>query len=844
MDFSVSSLQSLEAAIHELGSSAKNGLSQAEVEQRQKQYGPNQIKARSIFWWQILARQFSSSLIYLLLVAAGLAFLLKESLNGTMILFFVGINSLLGFYQEYHSERTAQLLQRYLVSKIRVRRDGKEIMVDETSLVPGDIVILQAGDIVPADVRFLTCQNLMIDESILTGEAFPVKKSASALPREAKAIQEAENIGFSGTTLVGGRAEGLIIATGRKTMIGGVAKLTLETERESGFEKAIRQLSRFIFYLVLITLLLMFLFHLLVKPQSTSLAELLLFSIALAVSVIPEALPVVITFSLSRGALRLAKNKVAVKRLSAVEDLGSIEVLCADKTGTLTENNLEVASVAGDRPQEVLFSANLAGFIFAGQEEPSLNAFDKALWQKGKIHQRSIFDEYQPVDQIPFDPQRRRDTVLVKHGQQYELVVRGAPELMMSFSRNLSQQKKQKLNQWLVKEGKEGHRVLGIARMVGIKNKNYDLAKDNKDLTFLGLISFMDPIKKTTLAAVEKAQQLGIEIKILTGDRQEVAGAVAMQVGLIKSPEAIMTGEEFDLLSPVQQKKAVHQFQVFARVTPQQKFEIIQQLQKDKEVGFLGEGVNDAPALKVANVAIAVQGASDIAREAADIILLKKSLAVIIAGVKEGREVFANTNKYIKTTLASNFGNFFAISIASFLLDYLPLLPLQILLLNLLSDFPMIAIATDNVSAEELLRPKKYQMKELGFMTMTIGAVSTIFDFIIFAFFVRFGAGVLRTNWLIGSILTELVLIFSLRTRFFALTAKRPSLLLSLLSAGAVIMTFFLPFTSFGQRVFDFIPPLPSYLGAILVIVLFYFVTTESIKLLYYRLLSSTRMTP
>jgi Mg2+-importing ATPase len=839
MDFSTYTIKSPEEALEELTSSQKNGLSQREVEQRQKQYGSNLIQARIIHWWQILIRQFSSSFVYLLLVAATLAFLLREYLDGSMILLFVGINALLGFYQEYRSEQTVRLLKKYLLLKVRVRRDGQETLIDGLTLVPGDIVILQVGDIIPADVRLLTTQNLLVDESVLTGESFPVKKKEAALHQKIEAVHKAENIGFSGTTVVEGKAEGIVVATGKKTIIGGVTKLTLETERESSFEKAIRQLSRLILFLVLITLTLVFLSHLFIKSSSISVFELLLFSIALAVSVIPEALPVVMTFSLSRGALRLAKNKVVVKRLSAIEDLGSIEVLCADKTGTLTENSLSVASIYGDQTEACLFYANLAGYVLADQKEPSTNAFDKAIWQKTDPQQREALTQYNKVSEIPFDSQRRRDTVLVEHGQGYELVVRGAPEVLMGFAENLNQQQKQKLNHWIVKEGEEGRRVLGIAKLTGIKSKNYKLNQDDKNLTFLGLISFMDPIKKTTLDAVKKAQQLGIEIKILTGDRKEVAGAVAMEVGLIQSPKAVITGEAFNKLSPAAQVKAVHQYQVFARVTPQQKYNIIQLLEKDKEVGFLGEGINDAPALKAANVALVVQGAADIAREAADIVLLKKSLAVIIDGVKEGREVFANTIKYIKTTLASNFGNFYAIAIASLLIDYLPLLPLQILLLNLLSDFPMIAIATDNVSPEDLLQPKKYQIKDLGIVSMLLGAISSVFDFLFFWLFVRYGPDVLRTNWFIGSVLTELILIFSLRTRFFSFKAKRPSFSLFSLAVGAALITIILAFTDFGQRVFSFLPPSPRQLGIILFIVLLYFATTESAKLLYYRIANS-----
>lgn len=366
--------------------------------------------------------------------------------------------------------------------------------------------------------------------------------------------------------------------------------------------------------------------------------------------------------------------------------------------------------------------------------------------------------------------------------------------------------------------------------------KQYAVKDEEKNLTLVGLLSFVDPIKPSAKKAVEQAEKLGVKIKILTGDSQEVAGAVAYQIGLIKKTTDVITGEILDNLPDEEKTLAVEKNSVFARVSPDQKYNIIKLLQENNEVGFLGEGINDAPALKIANVGLVVDSASDIARESTDIILLKKSLEVIIDGIKEGRKVFANTIKYIKATLASNFGNFFAVATASLLIDYLPMLPLQILLLNLLSDFPMIAIATDNVDSQELQKPKSYNLKEIAFLATVLGIVSTVFDFIFFAMFYRIGPAVLQTNWFIGSILTELILLFSIRTKFIFFKAKPPSRILYWLSGLAILVTVILPFTGFGQTVFKFTRPQANQLWLIFGLVICYFIITEIVKHFYYRL--------
>lgn len=814
---------------------SKRGLSQAEILQKQKKYGRNEIEMRQVRWWGILLRQFSSSFIYLLVGAMVLNFFLRQFLDGSMILLFIIINAALGFYQEYRSEQSLKILKKYIIHESRARRSGKEEIIDSRFLVPGDIIIVESGDIIPADIRFFREHNLMVDESILTGETAPIKKTVAEMGKEAKEIYQACNMGFSGTTVVGGTGEGIVIATGKNMVIGEVANLTVETERESGFEKGIKKLSSFVLRLILVTLLFVFLANIFIKGDSTDAMELIIFSIALAVSVIPEALPIVTTFSLSHGALKLAKNKVVVRRLSAIEDLGSIEVLCTDKTGTLTENELAVSNIYSKDPQKTLLYAALAFSILERKLKKLTNAFDLAIIQKISLADKKTLDLYKRISEIPFDPERRRNSILISREEYYELVVRGAYERIVPFSINVDGGEKKEIADWAAEEGKRGHRVIAVAKKEISDKSGYAVSEEENNLEFIGLISFVDPIKKTTKAAVDKAKKLGVDVKILTGDSAEVAGAVGYQIGLVDSPEKVITGEELEKMSFRKQREAVKEYAIFARISPRQKYNIIQLLQEEKEVGFLGEGINDAPALKIANVGLVVQGAADVSREAADIVLMKKSLEVIIDGIKEGRTTFINTIKYIKVTLASNFGNFYAVAVASLIIDFLPMLPLQILLVNLLSDLPMVTIATDNIDEKELVRPKSYDIKEIALLATILGVVSSVFDFVVFSLFYKISPAVLQTNWFMASILTELFFLFSLRTKMAFFKAKRPSGPMFFLSLLAVAITIALPFTRFGQDVFQFVKPSGSHLFLILSIVVVYFAVTESVKLIYYR---------
>lgn len=828
MYFSAFTTKSSDKILQELNSS-EGGLSTAEVTKRQQTSGSNELVGHSTHWYDVLLRQFTSPFLYLLIGASLTSFLLGQLLDGSMILLFVGINALFGFYQEYRSEKTPKLLKQYVVAKTKVYRDGKEAVVESASLVPGDIVLLQPGDIVPADIRLVRAESLLVDESILTGESVAINKIAESLPAETHEIYQALNCCFSGTAIVSGEGKGVVIMTGKNTVMGTITTLTVETHHKSSFEKSLGQLSNFILKLISITLVAIVVINILLKGADAHLPTLLIFAIALAISVIPEALPVVTTFSFSQGALRLAKNKVIVKRLSAIEDLGSIEILCTDKTGTITENKLSIHAYYPSK-NGTLLAAGLA----VNPENNLSDSFDRATFDALSPHEKELIQGYTVLHEIPFDPKRKYNSILIKNKKTIELVVRGAAERVLALCKNPEKVKTQELMSWIENEGKQGRRVLAIARKTfATQPKNILTAE--KDLVFVGLISFLDPLKPTAHQAILHANKLGVQVKILTGDSREVAGNVAFQTGLIKNPNDVMLGDEFELLSIQHKHEAVMRYHVFARVSPEQKHAIIQLLQEKHEVGFLGEGINDAPALKTANVGIVVQSASDIARETADIVLLNKSLDVIIDGIREGRKIFGNTVKYIKATLASNFGNFYTVSISSLFISFLPLLPLQILLINLLTDFPMIAVATDNVDADELRRPHNYDIKEIALFSTVMGIVSSFFDFIFFVLFYKISPQVLQTNWFIGSILTELVFLFAIRTHLSIFKAVKPSLTLIFLSLAAFVVAIILPFTIFGQKVFEFITPTLHDISTILVITLAYFVTTECVKVLYYK---------
>src|SRR3989344_7135415 len=574
--------------------------------------------------------------------------------------------------------------------------------------MPGDIVLLEAGDIVPADLRVIKAHNFLADESVLTVESAPILKHSEKLLKEEKDIFKAKNILFAWTSVASGKAKATVVATGKDTFVGDIVKIVSGEDKKSAYEKNILYFCRLILRIVSVTIILVFLANIALKGLSDFM-ELLLFSVALIVSILPEALPAVVTFALSRGSLKMARENVVVKRLSAIEDLGNIEILCTDKTGTLTQNKLSLEKIVSQNKEKSMV------YVLAGADEPgkssnNVNYFDAAISQRSDYKIVQEIKKLKIVRELPFDSFRMRSSIVAqnKNGKKI-LITKGAPEVILKrCSTFLGNQKRNEIKEAIVREGQDGKRVIVVAYK-NITKENIS-SQDEKVLTFLGYFVFEDALRSSAQEAVRLAKKLGVQVKIITGDAPEVAGFVAHKVGLATSPHDVILGQDLEKMHQEEFNNNCQDHAVFARVSPQIKYRIIKSLQKEYEVGFLGEGINDVPALKIANVGVVVSGATDIAREAADVVLLQKDLRVIINGIKDGRSIFSNINKYIRSTLVSNFGNFYSVAAISLFVPFLPMLPVQILLANLLTDFPLVSIVTDSVDTQELSKPKMYQL--------------------------------------------------------------------------------------------------------------------------------------
>jgi Mg2+-importing ATPase len=833
--FSFYTTLSVEEVLSDLQSSL-SGLSESVVAQRLQEFGPNEIKEVDITWWQILKGQLLSPFMCVFFVI-GLAYLLTGQAAESVIIFIIIlVNVSIGFFQEYRSNSSMQLLKKCLMSQVTVKRDNKEINVALNQLVPGDIIILYAGDIVPADCRFIEVDNIAIDESSMTGESIAVAKSSDAMSEAVTDMYRAENMGFTGTVVTQGKGIGVVIATGSSTALGTIAALTNKTVTKSTLEKGSVSIARLTLYLVFFSLLIIALIHIVMDKGQLNYIDLFLFAAALAVTAIPEGLPMVITFCLSQGAATLKKNNVIVKRLSAIGDLGSIEVFCTDKTGTLTENALSVETMYGQNDDATLIYAILSSPAQTASKESATKGFDLALQKKLTDEHAIQLAQHNVVKESPFTPQKRQCMALVHKDGVHTLIAKGSPEIIIEKCAFLNEQEKNTIHSWIETEESKGNRILAIAtkNIASYNAETYDIETDDHGYETIGLIAFKDPLKSTALATVKKAESLGIQIKILSGDSKNVCFTIAKQLGLETDPNNVVLGSDFEKATEEEKTFLAHNRSVFARVNPEQKYAIISHLQKKYSVGYMGDGINDAPALKIAHVSFAVNDAAPVAREAAEIILLRKSLSSVILGIEEGRKTIVNTLKYTKMTNAPSFGHFYALAVASLLLNYPPMLPMQLLFLNLLTDLPMIAISTDNVSYEEVQKPLTYDMTDAAILIMMFGCIMFIADMTIFLVFRSHFPETLQTSWFITSTISEVVFIFLFRTQLLFFRAQRPSALLSGLSCAVILTAIVLPFTSVGHSIFMFTTPKWEHAPWLIGVVLFNLVIAEGVKLTYY----------
>jgi len=809
------------------------GLSRQDAKQRLSEYGANSLKQKhKSSAWMLLLNQFKSPIILILIFAAVLSIFLRDAADATIILAIVLISGLLGFWQERGASNAVEKLLALVQVKATVLRDGQSQEIPNEEVVPGDIVLLCAGKNIPGDCLVLESKDLSVDEAALTGETYPVDKLSGVLPAETGLAKRTNSL-YMGTNVISGTASSVVVHTGKETEFGKVSERLKLRPSETEFE---RGLSKFGYFLMEVTLILVVLIFVANVYLHRPVLESFMFSLALAVGLTPQLLPAIVSVNLARGAKKMAKKQVIVKRLPAIENFGSMNVFCTDKTGTLTEGEVKIHSavdVEGKESDRVLLYA----YLNAASESGYVNAIDAA------IRQYKTFDisGYQKLDEVPYDFNRKRLSILFKTENTHLIITKGALKNILDVCSTVEMaegktipiaDQRQKLHQQAEDLGSKGFRALGVA----YRDFNQDsFSKDDEtNMTFIGYLALFDPPKAGIADTLKELQLLGITPKMITGDSKAVAMSIIQQVGL-PEPKAL-TGSELEKLSDEALMQRVQQTNVFAEVEPNQKERIIIALKKaGNVVGYLGDGINDASALHAADVGISVESAVDVAKEAADIVLMAKDLNVLIEGVKEGRITFANTLKYIFMATSANFGNMFSMAGISLFLPFLPLLPSQILLTNLLTDFPELTIATDRVDKELTNKPRRMDIKFIRNFMIVFGFLSSIFDYL------TFGALLLllhaqpeqfRTGWFLESVISASLVVLVIRTRQSILNSKPGKYLLTA-TLATIAVTIIIPWTPLATLLGFQALPL-SFVLVLGAIVAFYIIAAESVKHIFY----------
>jgi P-type Mg2+ transporter len=808
--------------------SRRTGLKGSEAAERLRDNTPLRTKKES-GTIPLLLNQFNSPIILILLFAAVLSFFLSDATDALIIFIIILISGFLGFWQERRATNAVAKLLKLVQIKADVLRDGTQVEVPAEDVVPGDIVVLSAGDSIPGDCVVLESKDLFVDESTLTGESYPAAKNPGIVGVDAP-VSKRVNALFMGTHVVNGKATALVVNTGRQTEFGKISE-HLETREQTEFEKGVKKFGYLLMKITIAMILVIFTINFFMQKN---LLQSFIFALALAVGLTPQLLPTIISINLAHGARYMAKHKVIVKRLASIENFGNMNILCCDKTGTLTEGVVQVDSaidVNGEDSEKVLLYA----YINASYETGFRNPIDHAI----RNHREFDIAGYRKLDEIPYDFERKRLSILVEKNGEKLLITKGSVKSILSactkvevdgvlddislFSVNIMKRYEDLSSR--------GFRILAVACRK-INTLSVDVENES-EMTFIGFIILFDPPKKGVIHAIGDLERMGIKLKIITGDNPLVTCDLIKQAG-VKNPK-VLTGKEIQEMDDDELAEKANKTDVFAEVEPRQKERVIRALRRTNVVGYMGDGINDAPALHAADVGISVDDGVDVAKGAADIVLLEKDLNVLVQGVRQGRRTFANTMKYIFISTSANFGNMFSMAGLSLFLPFLPLLPKQILFTNLMTDVPEMTIATDSVDREMLEKPQKWDIQSIGNFMIMFGMLSSIFDYITFGvlFFVLGShVEIFRTGWVIESILSAACIVLIIRSRrpFFK---SKPGKYLVAATAFACLTAIAITY-SFINYIFGFGPPPISVIAVVLLIVLFYAVLAEAMKHIFY----------
>jgi P-type Mg2+ transporter len=836
------------STVFEQLNTSPSGLTAGEVETRLESFGPNEMaREKHQTWYMRLWDNVKNPLVILLVVLGVISYLTEDVRATIMIFLMVVLGIVLRYFQEQRADKAAEELKAMVSTTATVVRDGVRREIPLKDLVPGDIVLLSAGDMVPADVRVFSAKDLFLNQAALTGESMPVEKTPSLPAESVKNPLEMPNICFMGSNVESGTGTAVVIQTGSQTYFGSLASSITGQRQLTSFDKGINQFTVLMISFMAVMVPLVFLFNGLSKHNWL---EAFLFALAVAVGLTPEMLPMIVTVNLSKGAISMSRKKVIVKRLNAIQNFGAMDVLCTDKTGTITQGKIVLEKhldVQGNNSDRVLHYGYLNSYYQTGLK----NLMDEAILDHENLnYDLQVDEDYRKIDEIPFDFQRRRMSVIVEDNlNRHLLICKGAVEEIMGLSSRVEIQGEvldvlpqydAKRRQMIHDLNADGFRVIAIAYkyMPGDDDEPHYTVQDESGLTLMGFLAFLDPPKESAHEALEQLHSHSVDVKILTGDNDIVTASICKQVGL--PLENMLLGSAIDSMSDEQLASAAETASVFAKLSPVDKERIIHALQrKGHVVGFMGDGINDAPALKAADVGISVDSAVDIAKESSDIILLENNLLVLEQGVMEGRRVFGNITKYIKMAASSNFGNMFSVLGGSLFLPFVPMLPIQVLTNNLLYDFSQTSIPTDEVDAEWLAKPRKWAIGELRRFILYIGPISSIFDYLTFFIMLLVfnswkNPDLFHTGWFVESLFTQTLIIHVIRTNKLPFIQSRASKALIFTSLAIVAVGAWLPYSPLAGAL-GFVPLPPLYWLLLLGMLLCYVLLTQVVKTWFVR---------